>query len=400
METRTETISRTQVAAFATLVTLASLDVAYKYLGWAGVAGYAVVVFAAVFAISAFLPRIDALGNPRWVRWLVFAFFAAMIIGIIIVYPIANSGRFGGGSDADDALYLAANELLNCRYPFYPRTYLGNPIAPMPGAVILAAPFVLLNFLPLQNVFWLGAFYKVLRKQISSCVMAFALFAAAILLSPAVWQNLATVTDRTSNVIYILIAMWLMMRYIPDDEAPTWKKLASAAFLGVGLSSRANFLFLLPLLFAALNAASGWKIAIRYLAVTVATAAIVTLPFYVYDPAAFTPWTTQGQKIVELETVLPYARYLTPALGMLLGSAFALRRPRANSWQFYWYCAVLQMNMILIVSALSTMKLGYADLYFGHVSYGVFALFFAVMAAGTKLGDEKRERLSSLTTIT
>jgi len=376
-----------QVGAFAGLITLASLDVPFKYLGWAGVAAYAIVVFAVIFALYAALPRLESVKNTRVVKWLFFAFVLAMVVGVMIVYPLANSGRFGGGSDADDALWLAANELIHGRYPFYPRTYLGNPIAPMPGAVLLSVPFVLLKSLPMQNVAWLVAFYAVLRRNISKCLIALTLFVAVVILSPAVWQNLATATDRTSNAIYVLIGLWLMMRFVPDENAPLWKKFASAAFLGIGLSSRSNFLFLMPLLTFALADSAGWRAALKYLAATAAAALLVTIPFWLYDPAGFTPLTTQGGKVTELETVLPYARYVIPAIGMLLGVAFALRRPRANSARFYWYCATIQMSMILVMSGLSSVKVGYPDLYFGHVSYGVFALFFAVMAAAITLGE-------------
>ena len=53
----------------------------------------------------------------------------------VVVYPRVNTTTPGRGSDRDEALNLAATELLDGRYAYYPATYLGNPISPLPGAI-------------------------------------------------------------------------------------------------------------------------------------------------------------------------------------------------------------------------------------------------------------------------
>jgi hypothetical protein len=84
--------------------------------------------------------------------------FVAMALVTWQVYEVVQSGRFGGGSDSDDALVTGVYELAAGRYPYYVKTYLGNPISPLPGALILAAPFVAVGCVALAHVFWLFVF--------------------------------------------------------------------------------------------------------------------------------------------------------------------------------------------------------------------------------------------------
>jgi hypothetical protein len=82
------------------------------------------------------------------------ASFSGMILIVVIlillfglIYPSASSGKFGGGSDRDEALNIAVNELLKGEYPYYERTYVsgrphetgmdGNMISPFPGELFM-----------------------------------------------------------------------------------------------------------------------------------------------------------------------------------------------------------------------------------------------------------------------
>ena len=53
--------------------------------------------------------------------------------------------------------------------------------------------------------------------------------------------------------------------------------------------ARANFLLLLPLAFGWLVRARGWRTATAAVALASGAAAALSLPFYLYDPAGFTP---------------------------------------------------------------------------------------------------------------
>src|SRR5260370_38096939 len=85
-----------------------------------------------------------------------------------MVYPKGKVQMGGRGSGGDDGLNLGVNELLNGRHPYSVRTYLDNPISPLPGAILLAIPFVLVGSSAYQNLFWLGVFCFVLFRMMQS----------------------------------------------------------------------------------------------------------------------------------------------------------------------------------------------------------------------------------------
>lgn len=370
------------VVVFAFVLITSSIDVFKKYTGYGGMAVYSVVVVCVVvLAYKLISLRYTSLVSDRTILVLVAMTFVALIAITLVVFPAANSGAFGGGSDADDALRLAATEILNGRYPYYPLTYLGNPIAPMPGSVILAIPFVAFGLLPLQNIFWLGVFFFILRREAGNRAIALLLFWLMMALSPAVFQNLVTATDRTTNAIVVLTGMWILIRTVPIRAAPNWTKVGGAVLLGVGLSSRSNFIFVAPLIFSVLLQNAGWREALKYSLLAGISTVAITLPFYLYDPAGFTPLSTQAGKMAQFETQFPFARIWVPVTGLLFAGILARKSLRTDGNRFFWYCALTQMFSVFLLSAISTLYSGDLDLYLGHVSYGVFFLFFTILAA-------------------
>jgi hypothetical protein len=72
----------------------------------------------------------------------------------LFIYPKANIHTPMRGSDRDDALLDATSALLRGEFPYSRPTYLGNPITPLPGALLLAVPFVLAGNAALANALW------------------------------------------------------------------------------------------------------------------------------------------------------------------------------------------------------------------------------------------------------
>src|SRR5690348_5285103 len=115
-----------------------SVGAVQKYTGLPGLAGYtAAVVVALVVGYRYVIPWLVSALSARRVAWLAGATFLALVVIFAIVYPIANSGVVGGGTDRDEALNIAVQELLSGRYPYYPKTYLQAPISPLPGSILL-----------------------------------------------------------------------------------------------------------------------------------------------------------------------------------------------------------------------------------------------------------------------
>jgi hypothetical protein len=74
-----------------------------------------------------------------------------------------------------------------------------------------------------------------------------------------------------------------------------WRSVAAAAAFGVGLSSRLHFALLLPMAFVAIGKRWGWGSAAARCGIALGVAAVVTLPFYLWDPAGFSPLHVRGK---------------------------------------------------------------------------------------------------------
>ncbi len=370
-------------AGLAFCLVFPSLGVIQKYLGNVGVVIYLIAAVAVLWISGRYLSQLFLSRlSERQALYLVLLTFAALVAIFAIVYPKANVHIAGRGSDADDGLNLAVNELLQGRYPYYARTYLDNPLSPLPGAILLAIPFVLLGSSACQNLFWLGVFCLVLFRRMQSWRGTLTVFWTILIFSPVVMNDVVTGGDYPANTIYVLGFMLLTLSWGARAETPVWKKVLAAVMLGIGLSSRANFLLVMPQMFAALTIKAGWRAALRYAAVASAAFAAVTLPFWVHDPAGFTPLHVQSHKVAEFQTILPFAGLVVPALGGCIAMALAWRSIKRRRETWLRDCAIVQAFLVICVVTLSVILTGTLSLT--SASYGVFFLFFGVMAFGPK----------------
>jgi hypothetical protein len=220
--------------------------------------------------------------------WLV-AFWAVMLIFYLAIYPISQWHIFGVGSDSEDALRIASTQLMQFHYPYYTHTYLGNPISPLPGAVLLAGPFQAVGRVSLQNVFWLAIFIlfciRLFRHR--ATVLAFLIvmtFGTLVTLN-----NFLAGTDYTVNLWYVCAASLLFLKAHVENYS-TWKRLAAGVLLGVTLSSRPVYpLILIPLLIAYLSQHKDLRCALLNMSIPLLVAAAITAPFYFYDSVHFSP---------------------------------------------------------------------------------------------------------------
>ena len=375
---------KAQSFAFLTFcLVFPSLGVIQKYFGKPGLVVYTVVGPAALWIAFRYSPLVLSRLSQPYSLYLLLLTFVALVAIFAIVYPKANVHIAGRGSDADDGLNLAVNELLSGRYPYYARTYLDNPLSPLPGAILLAIPFVLLGSSAYQNLFWLGVFCFVLFRMMQSWRGTLILFWTVLIFSPVVMNDVVTGGDYPANTIYVLGFMLLTLSWGPRADSPSWKKLLPVLLLGIGLSSRANFLLLMPQLFSSLTLRAGWRTAVRYSALAVMACAAITIPFWIHDPAGFTPLHNQAHKVAEFQEVLPFASLVVPVLGGCLALALAWSSIRRKKETWLRDCAIVQAFLVVCVVTLSVIQTGTLSLI--ETSYGVFFLFFGVMALGPKL---------------
>src|SRR5712692_9213227 len=371
-------------AGLAFCLVLPSCGVIQKYFGNPGlliylVAAMAILWLAYRYLFELFLSRL----SERQAQFLAVATFVALIAVFALVFPRANVHVAGRRSDADDALNLAVSELLHGRYPYYGQTYLHNAIANLPGAILLATPFVLLGTSAYQNLFWLATFFFAVTRETRSWRNGLSLLWVVLIFSPVVMNYVVTGGDDLANSIYVLVFMLLTTSWDSDADARVWKKALATLMLGVGLSSRANFLLAIPQVFAVLTIRAGWRAALKYLVLAGVAFAAVTLPFWIHDPAGFTPLHAQSHKVAQFQTILPFAGLLVPVLGGCIAVVLAWQSIKRRRETWLRDCAIVQAFLVLCVVTFSVIQT--RTLSLTSASYGVFFLFFGVLAFGAKM---------------
>jgi hypothetical protein len=359
--------------ALGLALALPSLGTVEKYLGTA----VAVVYLAAMLAVAPVaerfaLPLFLRLVNERWARWLALATYVGLVVAFVVVYPIADADTGVAGSDRDDASDLATNRLLDGEYPYREKTYLGNPVTQLPGALVLAAPFVALGASALQNFLWVPVLFVALARHLGSARLALFASWTALAVSPGVARELLTGGDLLANGIYVAVPMLVVLR-----ARPGWMALAAALFLGLALSSRANFVYALPLLFVALAQLWGSREAILRTGLATAALVAITLPFYAYDPDGFTPLKTSG-KLSQFDEIAPHLDVAVVAIAIVLTAVLALRRFDRRGFVLMSAAAVVQMFLLIAVVVLDSIRLERLDFSFLIPGYGLLAFVFAI----------------------
>lgn len=342
-----------------------SCFVVHKYLGGGPTIAYAIVV-ALIVAVK---PRPPERLSNRNLLWLALLTSFLVVVAFVAIYPLANTHAPRAGSDDDDALNLGAKALLTGHFPYSRTTYLGNVLHHLPGAFVLASPFVLLGASALQNLFWLALFFLVVREETNSRT-ALRLAWLILVLSPGVMHEVVTGTGYVSNAIYVVLGVWWLVR--------TEHRNVAAIIWGVTLASRANFIFLVPMAFGFLRQGAGLRTALRATALTCATTACLTVPFYLHDPGNFGPLEGASRLLV-FNQLLPH---LGEALIVLMCAlAVALSFTSMDAAALFRNCALVQAFPVVAGVVLATVRERQIDLW--YTRYGPFFAWFAFMALAT-----------------
>ena len=338
---------------------LPSVSILQKFFGSIGIGIYCL---GAAFGI--WVSRLALRISERSALCLSIAVFVALGLFFVVVYPAVNVQVPGLGGDDDDAMNIGALELIHGHFPYYVRTYLGNEIHHLPGALLLAAPFVILGTSGLQNLAWLIMFFFVLCRQLGRASVALRWF-LLFLFSPIVLQQVATGVGHVTNAIYVMLGLWWLVT--------AERKILPALAWGVTLASRANFLLLIPLAFGWLNSRYGWRCSANWLLWTCFSCAVLTVPFYFHDPSNFSPLQAVD-RLSQFDDVIPHAGWAIAIL-MLSASIVLAGTPMRTASNLWRNCALVQAVPVIIGSLLGR------DL--GFLAYGTFFLCFVIFTAAT-----------------
>jgi len=272
-----------RIIAIACIIFISGAGIIQRYAGVKALGLYAcILIFLFLLDYLYLNPRVvQRFSNRSWLLYFfIFITFLILFVIFFYVFPIANSDKPGMGSDRDDALNVAVRELLSGRYPYYVKTYLGNPISPLPGAIILSTPFVLLGNSALQNLFWLPLFFVVIRLFLLDNRHALKYFWFIVLLSFVVLREFVTGGDLLANNLYIFCGLVSAAVIFTKGKGNLLQKAGILLFLGIAFSSRVNLLIFLPLFWVFLIHKSGWIEATVSLIVITLVFALVTVPFF------------------------------------------------------------------------------------------------------------------------
>lgn len=308
-------------------------------------------------------------------------FFVALLYFLFagiyfLMYGFANSGAVGGGSDNDDAYNLAVRAILKGSYPYKQYTYLGNGVAYFPGAIFLAIPSVLLGNAALQNLFWLIPMLIFLRKFLSTWRAPLFIF-LALIFCPTFFQTIVTGSDLIASGCYIFMAFILLVELVRHN-AHLGFRIGAIVFIGVALSSRANYLFNIPLLWAALVRLRGHKESFFYIFSIGSISALITFPFYVISPQNFSPLVEQGGKLSQFESILPHASFLIPLVSFLVSITLSFLIDLSKKIEFLLCCSLVQALPLVAVMFLSIKMSGELELWAGV--YFFHFIFFSLSA--------------------
>lgn len=243
-------------------------------------------MFLGVIAIAVglnFLSRLSARKEQIGLVW--FALLAVLLTAsFMILYPISLQHTLNTGSDREDALRVALTAIWHHQYPYQYHTYLDVPITPLPGALLLAAPFFALGHIAWQNFLWVGLFFVFVLSYFKSRSTALFFLTLFLLLTPGILSDITSGGDYIDNFCYIAIAVSLLVYSLHRSTGLT---VAAAAFLGVALSSRIMYvIILIPLTALLVQRATPKQRLWLALGVMVSAALAVTLPVFAPHPAA------------------------------------------------------------------------------------------------------------------
>ena len=340
-----------------------SLGTLVKYLSWPG----AVIYSAGVWLLLGQAHRLLRI-PPRAARWLIGGTAALVVGAFLVCHPLVDAQVAGKGSDDDEAHDLGVAALLRGESPYEQRTYLNNQLHQMPGAFLLAAPFAIVGTSALQNLFWLTAFFAVVAKETRDPRLVLALLWIILLGSAEVSAHLITGTGYSANAISVLLGLhWLTRR--PRSSL-------AAAFWGITLASRANFLLLLPVAFGWLRQTSGWSSASRAIVTTAGVLTILALPFFLADPQQFGPLTAPLDRVFRFDEVIANTGIILLAAAVILAVTLAIRPMTYPG--LLRRCAIVLAFPAAAGTILASLQQG--AISFDYLSYGLFASWFVFLA--------------------
>jgi hypothetical protein len=301
--------------------------------------------------------------------------FLLLTTAFAVLYPISLKHTLNRGSDREDALRIELDAVRHHQYPYSTRTFLGNPPTPLPGAMLLAAPFFAVGHIAWQNFLWLALFFVFTLRFFRYRATALLFLTLFLLLAPGHLSDFTSGGDYLTNFFYVAIAIALFYSSLGTS---IYTSVPAALFLGVTLSSRIIYaLVLIPLLALTSQRTSRTRTALLFLLILVAACA-VTLP--IFAPHPFVNFLQQLQQNSLKLRYIPRAfhpRITLPLLAILVSCiSFFLPMNLPRLFLLVGVATFILLAPFVVTFALYSDQLRYAFFYLSvsTLSFSLWAL--------------------------
>jgi hypothetical protein len=376
--------------AFAAVLVVVSIHTAMNLGGPPAVVTS--VVVAALVALL-FPLAVQVLGHaPVWVLPALAVVCLGTLTTVFVVgVPPADDLVLGVGSDRANALDVALGELAAGRYPYAATTYLGNPITPLPGALLLAAPFrILAGTAAWQNVVWTAVLLPLLNGGWRLRPGPTLLWLLTVAGGLEVWREFLIGDDLVTGAVPALAAVLWTLRAAPPRPAPAGSVrvlTAAAVALGVTTCTRPHLALVVVIVAVAVGLRAGRRRGLLVGGVAGAVWVVLIGPFLLGGTARFSPLHVAAK--VTDERGLS-AGIVVIAVGALLLLSAALWRLRPTSdAAVAWFCAAVLVAPSLLSFARSLLETG--AVWDADLTLGAVAVPFAAWAvvAGTRVSSSE-----------
>jgi hypothetical protein len=348
--------------------------------------GLAVVVaYAAALGLTTLLlvpVAIDRLHRaPSWLLpSLVVACLTALLMVFVLGVPTAANLTLGVGSDRANALDVALSQLAAGRYPYAATTYLQNPITPLPGALVLAAPFrFLLGSAAWQNVAWTVLLLPLLnggwRLRPGPTVLWLLTVAGGL----EVWREFIIGDDLVTGAVPALAAVvWTLRAAGPDGSGRVLT--AAAVALGVTTCTRPHLALVVVIVAVAVGLRAGRRRGLLVGAVAAAVWVVLIVPFLLGGLARFSPLHVAA-KVTAQRGLSVGIVVIALGAALLLGAVLWRLRP-ASAEAVGWLCAAVLFAPSVLSLARALVETG--GVWSADLTLGAGAVPFAVWALAVR----------------
>lgn len=353
---------------------LTSLTPIWKYLSHGKAAAAGVLGVSSIAFGMDWLGRLNRKGRQIHSGWFG-VLFLVLIAAFAVLYPISLRHTLNSGSDREDALRIELQAVQHRQYPYDARTFRGNPPTPLPGAMLLAAPFFAVGHIAWQNFVWVAFFFWFAIRFFRFRATALFFLTIFLLFAPGNLSDFTSGGDYLTNLFYFAVAVIVFLKAL-NGRWPF--AIFSALFLGVTLSSRPIYgVMLIPLLAMVLQGASRVRAAVLFCTI-VAAAVAVTLP--VLSPHPFAHLAMQLNQNAGKLRYLPsglHARWTLPLLAVMVSCvAFFIRMDLPRFFLLFSVTTFVMLAPFVASFAVYSEKLWYNFFYLSvcSLSFSLWAL--------------------------